>query len=78
MVMKSNRYPMGLSEAESPLINTMMKMPATESTMLSVCRLVGGSLSMSALKITVTMGMHAMTIPLSVAVVSAMPQVSTM
>ena len=33
---------------------------------------------MSALKITVTMGMHAMTIPLSVAVVSAMPQVSTM
>ena len=78
MVTKSSRYPRGLSDAESPLIRIMMKMPATESTMLNAWRLVGGSLSINALKISVTIGMQAITMPLSVAVVSAMPQVSTM
>ena len=44
--------------------------------MLTTCSRVGGSFKITALRINVTMGTQAITVPLSEEVVSAMPQVS--
>ena len=76
MATTSSRYPSGLSEAESPLTSTIMSTPKTETMMLMVCSFVGGSFRMLPLKINVTIGTQAITVPLSEEVVSAMPQVS--
>ena len=57
-------------------MSTMMSTPSTETTMLTTCSRVGGSFKITALRISVTMGTQAITVPLSEEVVSAMPQVS--